>query len=138
MRVVLDTNILISAVFFGGLPRAVLDAWADGEFELLLSPSIFDEYVRTCERLAESHPGLEYQSILATIVGRGTLVPDTAYDSPITADPDDDKFLLCAQGRGCVVTGDQHLLDASGWEGVQVLKPRDFLTQLRDESPGPP
>ena len=46
MKVVLDTNVLISGIFFGGLPRAVLDAWAEERFELLLSPLIFDEYVR--------------------------------------------------------------------------------------------
>ena len=43
MKVVLDTNVLISGIFFGGLPRAVLDAWAVERFELLVSPLIFDE-----------------------------------------------------------------------------------------------
>lgn len=138
MKAVLDTNVLVSGIFFGGLPPAVLDAWADGRFELLLSPSIFDEYVCTCDRLAASHQGLEYQSILVTIVGHGTLVPDTASHNPITADPDDDKFMLCAQGRALVVSGDQHLLDASGWEDVQVLKPRDFLAQLANDAPSAP
>jgi len=74
---VLDTNVLVSGIFFGGVPRAVLHAWAEGRFELVLSPSIIDEYVQTCARLGASHPGLEYQSILATLVGHGTLVPDT-------------------------------------------------------------
>ena len=47
MKVILDTNVLISGIFFGGQPRAVLDGWAGGRFELLVSPSIFDEYART-------------------------------------------------------------------------------------------
>lgn len=135
MKAVLDTNVLISGIFFGGLPRAVLDAWVDGRFTLLLSPSIFDEYARTCDRLGAAHPELEYQSILATIVGRATLVPDTPFPTPITADPDDDKFLLCARSQGAlVVSGDQHLLDVSGWDNVQVLTPRDFLAMLAGDN----
>jgi len=131
VKVVLDTNVLISSIFFGGPPRAVLDSWAAGRFELMLSPSMVDEYVRTCDRLSASHPELEYQSILASIIGHGTLVPDTTDVEPITADPDDDKFMLCAVGCGAVVvSGDRHLLDAAGWRGVRVMKPRDFLDFL--------
>ncbi len=133
MRAVLDTNVLVSGIFFGGVPRAVLHAWAEGRFELVLSPSIIDEYVQTCARLGASHPGLEYQSILATLVGHGTLVPDTTFPSPITADPDDDKFMLCARASGAVVvSGDRHLLEQSGWEETAVMKPRDFLADLAD------
>ena len=59
MKVVLDTNVVVSGIFFGGVPRAVLEAWADGLFEWFLSPSIFDEYVRTCDRLSAAHPTQE-------------------------------------------------------------------------------
>ena len=132
----LDTNVLVSGIFFGGIPRLVLDAWAAGHFELILSPSVVDEYLQTCARLGASYPGLEYQSILATIIGHGTLVPDTTHPEAITPDPDDDKFLLCAQESGAiVVSGDHHLLSQSGWEGISVMKPRDFVDHLAaDES----
>lgn len=131
MRAVLDTNVLISGIFFGGPPRSVLDAWAEGRFELVMSPAMVDEYVRTCARLGASHPDLAYQSILASIIGHGSLVPDTPAAEPITADPDDDKFMLCAQGTdSIVVSGDRHLLQAAGWQGVRVMRPRDFLDLL--------
>lgn len=135
MKVVLDTNVVVSGIFFGGVPRAVLEAWADGLFEWFLSPSIFDEYVRTCDRLRAAHPTLEFQGLLTSIVGHGTLVPDVEAKEPITADPDDDKFMICAHRTGAaVVSGDRHLLDASGWRDVVVFQPRAFLTQLEDES----
>jgi uncharacterized protein len=131
VKVILDTNVLISGVFFGGPPRAVLDAWAVGRFELLVSPSIFDEYVRTCDRLGASHQGLEYHSVLATIIGRGHLVADAVAAGSTTDDPDDDKFMLCARANAAtIVSGDKHLLDMSGWEEVRVLRPRDFLAFL--------
>jgi putative PIN family toxin of toxin-antitoxin system len=131
VKVLLDTNVLISGIFFGGPPRAVLDAWAENRFELLVSPSIFDEYVRTCDRLGASYPGLDYHSLLATIIGHGRLVPDGTASGSITADPDDDKFMVCARDFGAiVVSGDKHLLQASGWEKVRVMRPSDFLTHL--------
>ena len=137
MRGVLDTNVLVSGIFFGGPPGSVLDAWAEGRYELLLTPSIFDEYLRTCARLSTSYPQLEYQSILAAIAGHGTLLPDPPPSPPISADADDDKFLLCAQTTDAVVVSRaKHLLTASGWSGVRVLKPRDFLSELKADISG--
>jgi uncharacterized protein len=131
VKAVLDTNILVSGVFFGGVPRQILEAWAEGRFELVLTPSIFDEYVRTCERLAAARPSLAYEAVLATVVGHGTLIADPAGHEPITSDPDDDKFMLCARSaQAVVVSGDRHLLEASGWSGVEVLKARHFVDLL--------
>ena len=131
MKAVLDTNVLVSGIFFAGVPGQILEAWADHRFELVLTPSVFDEYLQICARLAESRPGLEYEGVLATIVGHGTLVADTTSEGAITVDPDDDKFMLCGRSAGAiVVSGDTHLLDLSGWQGVEVLTPRDFLSQL--------
>ena len=46
MRVVLDTNVVVSGVFFGGTPSRVLAAWSAGRFVMVLSPAILDEYRR--------------------------------------------------------------------------------------------
>ena len=131
MRAVLDTNVVVSGIFFGGVPRTLLEAWAEGRFELVLTPSIFDEYLRVCERLATTKPDLEFRPILTTLVGHGTLIADPVVDEPITTDPDDDKFMQCALGAtAVVVSGDSHLLEASGWRGVEVYTPRVFLKSL--------
>ncbi len=135
MKAVLDTNVVVSGIFFGGVPRSVLEAWAEGRFELFLSPTIFDEYLRTCDRLGAGHPTLNYDELLATVVGHGTLVPDATAPESITTDPDDDKFMICAQQVGAlVVSGDRHLLEASGWRGVDVVTPRAFMALLQDHS----
>lgn len=131
MRVVLDTNVVASGLFFGGVPRAVLDRVADGAVELVLSPAILDEYQRTYARLATGHPELQARHPLLDLLAYGTLVPDPAAEAAVTRDPDDDKFLRCARDVGAVVvSGDRHLLDASGWAGVQVLTPRAFMDHL--------
>ena len=131
MKAVLDTNVVVSGIFFGGLPRDVLEAWSEGRFEVCLSPQIVDEYLRTCDRLVAPRPCLVYQPLLATLIGHGALVADALAAAPITADPDDDKFMICADSSGAVVvSGDRHLLEASGWRGVIVLTPREVLGQL--------
>jgi putative PIN family toxin of toxin-antitoxin system len=135
VKSVLDTNVLVSEIFFGGLPRQLLDLWADGRFELIVSPSIIDEYLRTCDRLGASHPALAYEAILAALIGHATLAADVVHDEAVTADPDDDKFMLCARDNSAlVVSGDGLLLATSGWAGVRVLTPRAFLNVLEEQA----
>ena len=51
MRIVLDTNVLISGIFFGGNPRKVLEKWQEKSFTLLTSVEILEEYEQVLERL---------------------------------------------------------------------------------------
>jgi putative PIN family toxin of toxin-antitoxin system len=138
VRVVLDTNVVISGIFFGGVPRTILDHLADGRFEFILTPAILDEYHRTYARLAAGHREFDSPKPLLDLLAYGTLHPDPpAIDTAILSDPDDEKFMLCARdAQAIVVSGDQHLLTASGWEGIQVLTPRSFLDSLQSEPSG--
>ena len=131
MRVVLDTNVVVSAAFFGGPPRGVIDAWISGQLQVVLCPSIFDEYLRVCDRLAVSYPGTDYRPLLTAFVASGLFIPDPKEDGPITADPDDDKFMRCALAvEATVVSGDRHLLDVDGWREVSVTTAAQLLAQL--------
>ncbi len=131
MKVVLDTNVVVSAAFFGGPPRAVLDAWVEGRLHVIVTPSIFDEYLKVCDRLRARYPDADYQAVLTELLAHGTLAPDAEDGEHITADPDDDKFMRCAFGASAVVvSGDRHLLDADGWNGVRVLTPSGLLASL--------
>ena len=57
LKAVMDTNVFLSGVFFSGPPYRILQAWQSGEFELVVSRGILDEYRRVGEILAEEHPG---------------------------------------------------------------------------------
>jgi uncharacterized protein len=134
VRAVLDTNVVASGLFFGGVPRTILDLLSKGAFELVLSPAILDEYQRIYARLATRHSALTSRQPILDLLAYGTLVSDPEVEDAITRDPDDDKFLLCARATAAVViSGDRHLLDATGWEGVQVLTPRAFLSRLASQ-----
>ncbi|KXK15132.1 MAG: twitching motility protein PilT [Chloroflexi bacterium OLB14] len=54
---------------------------------------------------------------------------------PICEDPDDDKFFACALSSDSkiIISGDKHLLKVSGYEGVEVMKPRDFVDKYLAE-----
>ena len=129
MRIVLDTNVLISGIFFTGPPSKVLAAWADGGFDLIASVDILAEYRRVGERLRHQFPSVEVQRILDLVTRESRIVEPAAVPLSACSDPDDIMFLACAvAGRAaCIVSGDRALLKASGFRGVEVLIPREFV-----------
>jgi len=56
MKVVLDTNVFISGVFFSGPPHQILKAWRDGEVQIVVSAQVLAEYQRVGHTLAEQFP----------------------------------------------------------------------------------
>jgi putative PIN family toxin of toxin-antitoxin system len=131
MKVVLDTNVFVSGVFFTGPPFKILDAWRKKRVQLVLSPEIFDEYQRVGEALGKKFPGVELESALALLAAHAEFMEAPALPQPVCEDPDDDKFLACAKAAKCryVVSGDKHLLNVSGYEGIQVLRPAEFCNR---------
>ena len=74
MKVVLDTNVLISGIYFGGIPGKILEAWGAGRFQLLVSTEILQEYLNVVERLADQYAGVEYESVIGLIIQNAELV----------------------------------------------------------------
>jgi putative PIN family toxin of toxin-antitoxin system len=132
VKVVLDTNVFVSGVFFSGPPHQILQAWHKGKFQLVVSPEILDEYSRVGEALAQRFPALDIRPILELVTINSEIVSAADAAEPICDDPDDDKFFLCGISAACevIVSGDRHLLARSGYAGIQVLKPRDFLENI--------
>jgi uncharacterized protein len=129
VKVVLDTNVFVSGVFFNGPPFEILKAWRDGKIQLELSLEILDEYRRVGEILAKDHPSIDLRPILDYVIERAEVVSSPGLLEPVCSDPDDDKFLACAlaSGSNLVVSGDRHLLKVSGYRNVEIIRPREFL-----------
>jgi putative PIN family toxin of toxin-antitoxin system len=129
IKIILDTSVFVSEVFFSGPPYQILKAWQSGGFELIVSPEILKEYRRVGEVLAEEHPNIDLIPILKFILEHATVYDPPSLQESICEDPDDDKFFACALASGCkvMVTGDKHLLKVSGYQGIEVLKPRAFV-----------
>lgn len=131
MRIVLDTNVLVSGIFFSGHPSDILKAWRDGEVQFALTPEIIDEYVRVARILADGFSGIEINPILTLIIANSDIVQPLPFLHQVCEDPDDDKFLACALASesSTIVSGDKHLLKLSGYRGITVLTPRAFVEQ---------
>ena len=96
MKVVLDTNVLISGIFFSGPPHQILNAWRDGKVQLAVSQEILSEYWRVGEALAEEFPAIDLRPILDLVTIEAELYVAKDLPEPLCSDPDDDKFLACA------------------------------------------
>ena len=96
MRIVFDTNVLMSGIFFGGAPGKILRAWRARKITLAASPEIVEEYVATAEALSARYESVALQAILALVVTNAELWQSAALPEQICADPDDDKFIACA------------------------------------------
>ena len=131
MRIVLDTNVLISGIFFSGPPSRILKAWRNQVFQLALSKEILDEYQRVAENLSFKFPGVDISRIIDLITIHGQFVNTEDFDISICEDPDDNKFVECALAGKCkiIVSGDKHLLKLTGHKGITVLNPRDFANR---------
>jgi len=129
VKVIVDTNVLMSGIFFSGPPYEILDAWRNEKLTLVVSAEILDEYRRVGQRLAVKYPGVEVAPILALIAVHGEFVLSPALGEPVCDDPTDHMFFACAIASGCtiIVSGDKHLHRANGYGGVVVLSPRDFM-----------
>ena len=132
MRVILDTNVFVSGVFFAGPPHRILEAWRDGKLQVVLTQEILEEYQRVGEVLAEQFPVVELRPMIEWVTMNAEVFPSQTMPEPISADPDDDKFIACALISRCklIVSGDRHLLKVSGYGGIRVMKPRQFVTQM--------
>lgn len=129
MKLIVDTNVFISGIFFSGPPFMILDAWRRGKVTLVISPEILDEYQRVGERLAEKFAGVNIDDWIELLMLKAILVNALPLPARICDDPDDDKFLACAVAGKTkyICSGDKHLLDVSGYHNINILRPRVFL-----------
>jgi putative PIN family toxin of toxin-antitoxin system len=135
MKLVLDTNVFVSGIFFNGPPFLILQAWRIGNVQLVVSPEILEEYRRVGEILADEHPAIHFEPVLEYVIQNGTLFSALPLPDRVCDDPDDDKFFACALASGSrlIVSGDKHLLSKSGYQKIAVLKPREFLDRHLSE-----
>ena len=128
---VLDTNVVVSGLPFGGVPGRILTAWTSGAFVLVLSPPGLDEYRRVGRELAKGRAPLNaaLDALLALVAVRATMIDAPRLAAPVCADPDADMFFAAAIAgeAGYVVSGDKHLLGVTGWNEITVLRPRALL-----------
>jgi putative PIN family toxin of toxin-antitoxin system len=128
MRVVADTNILISAFLYGGLPRVFLDLSLGGAFALTTSGALLDELN---EKLLGKFavPDTKALAFLLQLKHKARVVHPTPVLNAVLDDPDDNRVLECAVAGKAefIVSGDKHLLRLGSHAGIAILTVRQFL-----------
>ena len=116
---------------FSEPPYQILAAWKEGRVQIVVSPEILEEYRRVGEILSEDHPGNTFEPLLELVSQNAPLVSAPPLYKNVCEDPDDDKFLACALASGSliIISGDRHLLKATGYHKIEIIKPREFLSR---------
>jgi putative PIN family toxin of toxin-antitoxin system len=133
VNVVVDTNVVISALLFGGAPGKLVTLWQKGAIKPVASKEIVDEYLRVLtypkfKLLEEEINYLLYQEIIPFFdiidVNQGPQI--------LERDPQDDKFIRCALTANAVyiISGDQHLLALKSYQKIKILSPAVFINKL--------
>ena len=128
IRIVADTNVIVSALAFGGMPRAVLELAEAGRCQWFHSPPIQEEVRRIlAEKFRWSSAML--QKTLPPLWSIGELIIPQMTVKAVPDDPDDDRILECALSANAhfLVTGDRHLLTLSRYKSISIVTPRQFI-----------
>lgn len=131
-KVVLDTNILISAIVFGGKPREVLKAAIRGQIQLVLTEDIIEEMRRVLEGKKFQSPAETRDLIIHELESLAEIVKPKEKTTFIKKDPEDNRVLECAQGAQAdyIVSGDKHLLEIEDFKEIKIVTPEKFLDIL--------
>ena len=126
---VLDTNVLVSGIFWGGGPLRLLSAWVAGEMELCATPQVLSEYCDVIDRLAVRCDRQDLAKRWKSFIFEHLVLIEETRTYHGVRDPKDDKFVACALSAGAtiLVSGDDDLLTLREVEGVKIIKVAEWL-----------
>ena len=133
VKVVIDTNVIVSAILFGGMPGKLIPLWKSGRIKPLVSKEIIDEYIKvlTYPKFGLSEAEINY-ILYNEILPYFDIIQIKSRPKIIKVDPSDNKFIHCAKAgkAGSIITGDQHLLKLKTYQKIKIFTPIEFLTYL--------
>jgi len=127
LRVVIDTNVVVSALNFGGNPKAVLELARKNHFQNITSPFILNEV----EKVLTQKFGWQMEATRKVISDfqKASCVVDPPGTLDVINYPPDNRILECALAGGAdyLVSGDHHLTDLKNFEKIKIVTPTEFL-----------
>lgn len=131
MRVVLDTNVFISGIFWSGPPYEILKAWQNNKIRLILTQEILEEYHRVAATLSAEYPSIKLDDFIELLTLNSEICFPKELSQKICRDPDDEKFIACALGgkANILISGDKDLLEIPKIYKLTVIKPKQFCCE---------
>ncbi|HWP91873.1 MAG TPA: putative toxin-antitoxin system toxin component, PIN family [Thermodesulfobacteriota bacterium] len=130
IKVVLDTNVLVSALLFKKETSKIVALWKSGKIVPVLSKEIFDEFKRVLEypKFALTKNEISHL-ILEEVLPFFEVIEVKTSIKGICKDLDDDKFISCALSAKArfVVSGDKDLWSLKSFKSVRIIRPSDLL-----------
>ena len=129
MRIVIDINVLISGIIFGGKPSKIIELLFGKKISVFASPEMVDEYKRIYGELGERYAKRTHNES-NEIINSMNILPSHSHIEACR-DPDDNKFIECAIDNRCIyiVSGDKDLLVLEQYEDIGILTVSEFLEQ---------
>ena len=126
MRVVLDTNVIISGLLFDGVPEQVILSILGREHELVLSPFIIEETTKILSDKFNVKP--DTISLLEQLLSQAEMQYFQTFLDTLGDKPDNRILETAIKGKAdFIVTGDRPLLELRSYKIVRIVKPADFL-----------
>jgi len=134
LRVVLDTNVLVSAIISDGKPRELLRRGASKEFCIVTSELILRELGNVLRRPKFKTDEGEVHRIILALIQTAEVVDAVSRIRSVEKDPKDDMVVATAyDGRAdFIVSGDSHLLALKNFKGVRMVSVKQMLTSLEE------
>ncbi|MBI2630229.1 putative toxin-antitoxin system toxin component, PIN family [Candidatus Pacearchaeota archaeon] len=130
MRVVLDTNVFISGIFWErNFCSQIIDKWRKGAFQLVNSIKLIEELVKTFRSFKISMPEDMIEEWKNSIIENSIMVDPIMAIKAVKDDPEDDKFIEAAvYGEAdFIVSQDKHLLNLREYNKIKILKPEEAV-----------
>jgi putative PIN family toxin of toxin-antitoxin system len=136
MRAVLNTKVVVSALIWGGIPFALLEAATEERADLITSPALLAELAEVLSRPYLSarlkrvrgsvDEALEFYAAFTVSITPAN-VPRT-----VPNDPDDDHVIAAAVASqaNIIASGDHHLLSLGTYQGIRILRPAEMLASI--------
>lgn len=132
-KIVLDTNILISALGWDGNPRQIFQKCINKELELITSEEQLKELKQVTDYPKFEFTDKEKETFISIILETANFVEIKGDSKVIKEDPDDDIILETAvvANADYIISGDPHLLNLKEFKGIKILRASEFLGSSR-------